>query len=273
MCSRSFADGVSRGRVWIVRLTILGCSGSVPGPNANASGYLLEAEGFVLGLELGNGTLAQLQAIRSPFDLDALVLSHLHPDHCADFAALTVFRRYCPDRPHGTRPEKLPVFGPEDLEQRMVNLYAPSESERAQTDLSDVYDFLPLPTEPHRIGPFELTAYPVYHPTPAFGLRITQQGKAFAYTGDTGICPALDELAAGADVLLSEASWTDADDRPIGVHLSGVEAGQLASRARVRRLLITHIAPWSDRTKIHAEARAVYDGPLELVEQGGVYEI
>ncbi|MGH3516024.1 MAG: MBL fold metallo-hydrolase [Haloechinothrix sp.] len=256
-----------------MRLTILGCSGSIPGPNTNASGYLVEAEGFVLGLELGNGTLSELQAIRSPFDLGALVLSHLHPDHCADFAALTVFRRYHPDRPHGQGQQRLPVFGPEDLEQRLVNLYAPNEAERAETDLSDVYTFLPLPMERHQVGPFQVIAFPVCHPTPAYGLRISHGGKTLAYTGDTGICPILDELAADVDVLLSEASWTDADDRPIGVHLSGVEAGELATRARARRLLITHIAPWSDRTKIHAEARAAFDGPLELIEQGARYEI
>lgn len=256
-----------------VRLTILGCAGSIPGPNTNASGYLIEADGFVLGLELGNGTLSQLQAMRDPFDLDVLMLSHLHPDHCADFAALTVIRRYHPARPYDGLPEQLPVYGPQGTEQRLVNLYAPNELERAETDLTDVYAFHPLPNEPTKIGPFEVLAYEVAHPTPAFGLRITHNGKTLAYTGDTGSCPILDQLAADADVLLSEASWTDADDRPPGVHLSGVEAGELAARAGARRLLITHIAPWTDRDKIHAEARAAYDGPMELVEQGLVYEL
>lgn len=255
-----------------MRLTILGCAGSVPGPNANASGYLLEAEGFVLGLELGNGTVSELQALRNPFDLDALVLSHLHPDHCADFAALTIIRRYHPNQPQG-RPKQLPVYGPPDTEQRLVNLFAPNERERAETDLTDVYSFLPLPTEPVVIGPFTIHAFEVFHPTPAYGLRISNGGKTVAYTGDTGICPVLDELAADADVLLSEASWTDADDRPPGVHLSGVEAGELAARARARRLLVTHIAPWTDPAKIHAEARAAFSGPLELVEQGATYDI
>ncbi|MPY78329.1 MAG: MBL fold metallo-hydrolase [Actinophytocola sp.] len=256
-----------------MRLTILGCAGSVPGPNTNASGYLLEADGFVLGLELGNGTVSQLQADRSPFDLDALVFSHLHPDHCADFGALTVIRRYHPHWPEGT-PVRLPVYGPADTEQRLINLYAPNEPERAETDLGDVYQFHPLPTtEPFQIGTFEVTAYEVLHPTPAYGLRVSHGDTTLAYTGDTGVCPALDVLARDADVLLSEASWTDADDRPLGVHMSGVEAGQLAHRARARRLLLTHVAPWTDRAKIYAEARTTFDGPLELVEQGSVYDI
>jgi ribonuclease BN (tRNA processing enzyme) len=255
-----------------VRLTILGCSGSIPGPNTAAAGYLLEAGGFVLGLELGNGTLAQLQALRDPFDLDALVFSHLHPDHCADFSALTVLRRYHPEPPYATRPRRLPVYAPSDAPSRLANAYAPNEAERAETDLTDVYEFHSLSTEPTTIGPLEVTAIVVDHPTPAFGIRVSDGERTFAYTGDTGPCAALDELARGADVLLSEASWTDAPDRPAGVHLSGKQAGEVAARAGVGKLLLTHIAPWTDRAAVLAEAVESF-GAAVAVEQGGVYEV
>jgi ribonuclease BN (tRNA processing enzyme) len=255
-----------------VRLTILGCSGSIPGPNAAASGYLIETDGFLLGLELGNGTLAQLQTVRDPFELDALLFSHLHPDHCADFSALTVLRRYHPDPPYPRRPRLLPVYAPEDAPGRLANAYASNETERAATDLSDVYTFHPLPTEAVRIGPFEVAAVRVDHPTPAFGLRVTCGGRTIAYTGDTGPCESLDELARGADVLLSEASWTDAPERPPGVHLSGKQAGELARRAGAGRLLLTHIAPWTDRGQVLAEAVAAFPAAL-AVEQGAVYDV
>jgi len=254
-----------------MRLTILGCAGSVPGPGTNASGYLLEADDFTLALDLGNGTVSALQQLRDPFDLDALLLSHLHPDHCADFAALTVIRRYHPERPGAGR--RLPVYGPAGTEQRLVNLYAPNERERAETDLTDSYSFAPLPSEPTMIGPFEVQAIEVCHPTPAYGVRISYDGTTFAYTGDTGVCPSLERLAAGVDVLLAEATWTDADDRPPGIHLSGAEAGQLAERAGVGKLLITHIAPWTDPAAIHAEVKAAYTGPSEIVVQGASYEL
>ncbi|WP_199432783.1 MBL fold metallo-hydrolase [Qaidamihabitans albus] len=256
-----------------MRLTILGCSGSVPGPDAAASGYLLEADGFVLGVELGNGAFAQLQAVRDPFDLDALLLTHLHPDHCADFSALTVLRRYHPDPPYGTRPRRLPVYAPEEAPRRLANAYAPHESERLETDLSDVYEFHPLAAGTPRIGPFELRVVPVVHPTEAFGVRVSAGGTTFAYTGDTGPCAALDELAAGVDVLLAEASWTDAPDRPPGVHLSGRHAGELAERAGAGRLLLTHVAPWCDRRAVLAEARAAFSGPADLAEQGARYDM
>ncbi|WP_410650626.1 MBL fold metallo-hydrolase [Amycolatopsis sp. cmx-4-54] len=255
-----------------MRLTILGCSGSIPGPNAAASGYLIEADGFVLGLELGNGTLARLQALRDPFDLDALILSHLHPDHCADVSALTVLRRYHPALPYPARPRRLPVYGPSDVRERLTYAYAANEDERATTDLTDVFVFEVLRCEPMKIGPFEVTAVPVDHPTPAFGLRFAHGGKTLAYTGDTGVCDTLTDLAGGVDVLLSEASWTDSPDRPAGVHLSGKEAGELGRKAGVGRLLLTHVAPWTDRDAVLAEAAAAFPA-AELVEQGAVYDL
>ncbi|HVV09942.1 MBL fold metallo-hydrolase [Amycolatopsis sp.] len=254
-----------------MRLTILGCSGSIPGPGTAASGYLLEADGFLLAVELGNGTFAQLQARHDPFDLDALAFTHLHPDHCADFTALTVLRRYHPAPPYDVHEKRLPVYGPENAPQRLAKAYAPNDTELAETDLSDVYEFHPIGRSA-KIGPFELSAVPVDHPTEAFGLRVRHGDRTLAYTGDTGPCAALDELARGADVLLCEASWTDAPERPDGVHLSGRQAGELARRAGVGRLLLTHIAPWSDRGAILAEARAEFPGAV-LVEQGTGYDL
>ncbi|GAA3574625.1 MBL fold metallo-hydrolase [Amycolatopsis ultiminotia] len=255
-----------------MRLTILGCSGSIPGPDTAASGYLLEAEGFRLGLELGNGAFAQLQTVLDPFDLDALVLSHLHSDHCADVNALTVLRRYHPAPPYPARPRQLPLYAPPDAPSRLAHAYAADADERESADLSDVYEFHALREEAVQIGPFDVTAVKVYHPTPAFGLRIAYGGSILAYTGDTGQCRALGELADGVDVLLSEASWTDATDRPEGVHLSGKQAGELAKDAGAGRLLLTHVAPWSDRDAVLAEARVVFP-EAELVVQGAVYDL
>lgn len=256
-----------------MRLTILGCSGSVPGPGAATSGYLLEADGFVLGVELGNGTLANLQAMRDPFELDALLFSHLHPDHCADFSALAVLRRYHPDPPYDRRPRRLAVYGPAEAPQRLANAYAPHESERRETDLGDVFEFRTINTGTYRIGPFEVTATPVKHPTASFGLRFTCGPRTLTYTGDTGPCTALPGLAAQADVLLSEASWTDGPERPENLHLSGAQAGVLAREAGVGRLLLTHIAPWTDGDAVLAEAAAEFGGATFAVQQGEVYDI
>lgn len=256
-----------------MRLSILGCSGSIPGPNSAASGYVVEAGGFVLGLELGNGALAQLQALRDPFDLDALVLSHLHPDHCADMSALTVLRRYHPAPPYDPAARRLPVHAPAQAPARLANAFAADEDERSGADLSDVYDFRSLDAGTWSLGPFDVVTVPTAHPTPAFGVRLSCGGRTLAYTGDTGPCDELDALADGADVLLAEASWTDAPDRPAGVHLSGRQAGELAARAGVGRLLLTHIAPWTDAAAVLAEARSAFGGEVAVVVQGEAYDI
>lgn len=254
-------------------LTVLGCSGSAPGPKAPSSGYLLEADGFLLGIELGTGTLAELQAVRDPFTLDALLFSHLHPDHCGDFADLTVIRRYHPAPTRNPRELRLPVYAPGEAPSRFAAAYSPDEADRAATDLSDVYAFHPLAAGTVHIGPFEISAVPAAHPCESYSFRITHGGRSLVYTGDTGMVDRLADLARGADVLLSEASWTHAPDRPADLHLSGTDAGVLAKRAGVGLLLVTHVPPWTDKDAILAEARAEFQGETVLVRQGASYRI
>ncbi|HXT43164.1 MAG TPA: MBL fold metallo-hydrolase [Pseudonocardiaceae bacterium] len=250
-------------------LTVLGCSGSVPAADSPASGYLVRAEGANVVLDLGNGTLGALQRYLDPFTLDGLVLSHLHPDHCADVSALTVYRRYHPDPPPLG---PLPLYGPPDAAERLVAAYAPSAAERKATDLSDVYSFRSY-REVSRLGPFELRAAPVEHACEAYALRLHHAGRALVFSGDTGPCRQLVELATGADVLLAEASWPHRPDNPRGVHMSGRDAGEAAAAAGVGRLLITHVPPWTDPEQVLAEARAAFNGPTELVHPGANYEI
>jgi ribonuclease BN (tRNA processing enzyme) len=251
-----------------VLLTVLGCSGSIPGPGAAASGYLVEADGFTLALEFGNGVLARFQEERPLFSMGALVLSHLHPDHCIDVSSLYVARKYHPVPPS----EPLPVYAPAEAPSRFVAAYAPNAAERSSLDFTGIFSFRELGSRV-RIGPFTVDSAVVAHPCETYGFRISWGGVSLAYTGDSGPCPALDELADGVDVLLSEASWTHAPDRLPGLHLSGREAGELAARAGVGRLLITHVPPWTSREDVLKEAQSAFDGPCELVVEGGRYEV
>ena len=99
------------------------------------------------------------------------------------------------------------------------------------------------------------------------------------YSGDTGPCPALVELAGGADALLCEATWPhtgvwgEDGGPPPGVHLSGRQAGEHAAAAGVGRLLITHVPAWFVGEELLAEAKEVFDGPVDLVTPDGVYEL
>jgi ribonuclease BN (tRNA processing enzyme) len=253
-------------------LTVLGCSGSFPGPNVPASGYLVTDGDTRLAVDFGNGVLGALQAVADPFELDALLLSHLHPDHCADFSALTVYRRYHPKPSRDPRAHRLPVHAPADAPSRLAAQYAPNAAELAETDLTDVYAFHPW-GEPVGFGGIEVRTAEVAHPCAAYGLRLTAGGRSLCYTGDSGACAALDELADGADLLLAEASWTHREDRPADLHLSGREAGELAARAGVGKLVLTHVPPWTDPQAVLAEATAVYTGPIELARPAAEYDV
>ncbi len=250
-------------------LTVLGCSGSVPGPESPASGYLVRAGDTTVMLDLGNGALGALQRYLDPFQLDAVILSHLHSDHCADVAALTVYRRYHLQRPPC---DVLPLYGPTDVAERLVAAYATCAEERKVTDLSDVYDFRPV-TKPFLVGQLEVHAAAVDHPCEAYALRVSHAGRTLVYSGDTGPCPQLVELATGADVLLAEASWPEGSGNPGGIHMSGKEAGEAAAAAGVSQLLITHVPPWTDPEQVLSEAKAAFDGPTELVRPGAHYDI
>ncbi len=166
----------------------------------------------------------------------------------------------------------LPLHGPSGTVERLRAAYATDVADRLVTDLSDVFDFRPM-HDAFCLGVLQIGAVRVDHPCEAYGLRVRHEGRTLAYTGDTGPCRTLDALAAGADVLLAEASWPHDGNRPSGVHLSGQQAGEVAARAGVGRLLLTHVPPWTDPQQILAEARSAYDGPVELVCAGASYDV
>lgn len=255
-----------------MRVTVIGCSGSYPGPDSPASCYLLEAEyddgtgarTWRVLMDLGSGALGVLHRYADPLAVDAVLLSHLHADHCLDMSGYYVMRKY---HPRGPVP-RIPVWGPGDTPGRLARGYDLPE----ETGMHEEFDFRTF--EPGlRVGPFGVRAIGVDHPVEAYGLRITADGATLAYTGDSAPCPALDDVAAGADLLLAEASFREVDDNPPGVHLTGADCGALAARARPRRLVLTHVPPWHDREDMLAEAAARYDGPLELAAVGAVYDL
>ncbi|NLG55504.1 MAG: MBL fold metallo-hydrolase [Rhodococcus sp.] len=252
-----------------MRLTVLGCSGSVSGPDSPASGYLLSAPGTPpLVLDFGPGVLGALQRFADPGDV-SIMLTHLHADHCLDFPGLLVWRRYHPSPPTG----RALVYAPSDAACRLG--VASAECGGETDDVSDTIDLHSWESgTPVEFGALTIRPQRVNHPPESYGLRITDaDGRVLTYTGDTGWCDEVVELAKGADVLLSEASWTDSPDRPEGVHLSGTEAGRLASLAGVGELLLTHIPPWTSKEAVVAEAQAEFSGPVRAVTAGGIYEI
>jgi len=251
-----------------MRLTIVGCSGSYPGPDSPASAYLLESEldgrTWRIMLDLGNGALGPLHRYTDPLAVDGVFLSHLHADHCLDLCSYYVLRKY---HPAGPQP-RIPVHGPVGVASRLATAYdLPHEP-----GMTGEFDFLEY-DGPVRLGPFLVEPVPVVHPVASYALRVTADGRVLTYSGDTAPCTGLDEASSDADLLLAEASFLDGVENPEGIHLTGREAGELAERAAVRRLVLTHVPPWHDAAVALDAAREAFAGPLELARPGATYEV
>jgi ribonuclease BN (tRNA processing enzyme) len=243
-----------------VRVTIIGCSGSFPGPDSPASSYLIEADGFRLVLDLGSGALGTLQRYAGLGTVDAICLSHLHSDHCLDVCAYAVERIFAPE---GPRP-RIPVYGPAATAERLTRAYGLD----AETAMTDAFEFVTLAPGRTEIGPLQVTTARMAHPVETFGFRLEHDGQVLAYSADTGPCDALVTLARDADVLLCEASFLEAPGLPDGLHLTARQAAEHAARAAAGRLLLTHLVPWNDQAATLAEASAAFPGPVELAASG-----
>src|SRR6266571_2065081 len=139
-----------------MELTIVGCSGSFPGPDSASSSYLLTAEGFRLLVDLGNGALGALQRYASPGDIDAVLISHLHADHCLDMCSYQVFRTY---HPSGELP-RIPVYGPAGTADRLSRAAGGDSGQ----SMSERFDFVTLEPGKFDIGPIAVTAGQMNHP-------------------------------------------------------------------------------------------------------------
>jgi len=241
-------------------LTIVGCSGSFPGPDSPASCYLVTAEGFRMLLDLGNGALGSLQRYVSPADIDAVCLSHLHVDHCVDMCSYQVFRSY---HPSGPLP-RVPVYGPAGTADRLDRAAGGDSAHQ----MAGNFDFVTLTPGTLQIGPFAVTVDHMNHPVETFGFRLEHAGRVIAYSADTGPSDRLVSLAAGADVLLCEASFTEGPGLTADLHLTARQAAEHAARADVARLVLTHLVPWNSQARAQEEAAAAFPGDLSLARPG-----
>lgn len=252
-----------------MKLTVLGCAGSMPGPNSPASGYLVEAEGYRLLVDLGHGAFGMLQRYVDPAAVDAIVITHLHADHCIDLTAYIVALRYGGHGYRAALPEgRIPLIGPAGTRDRLEAAYDPYAR---KLGLHELFGFsTPVDGE---LGPFRLSYATMNHPIPTAAVRIEQGGRSLVYSGDTGECDDLVTLATGADALLCEASVGPDDEYIPDLHLTGKQAGEHARRAGVGRLLVTHIPPWVSREVAGGEADAAFGGPTDVVSPADEYEI
>lgn len=248
------------------RLVVLGGCGAWPEGGRACSGFVLEHDGARIVLDLGYGTLPRLLALlgsSSADGIDAIIVTHKHPDHMVDLHGLFRARWF------GRRgADAIGLYAPDGVLARMVAL----EDDGAEP-VRQVLDWHPLPAAPYQVGPFRLESVALPHFVPNAGVRLSAPGLTVAYTGDTGPDPALGELGRDADLYIVEATSRDQQPGvppPAGprMHLTAREAGQVAAAAQARRLMLTHFWPGNDRQASRAAATEAFTGEILLAEEG-----
>lgn len=245
-----------------MRLLVLGGGGAWPTPERGCNGYLIEQSGFRLLIDPGYATVPPLLTHVAARDIDAVLISHSHPDHCADLNPLLRVRHLDDDPP-----SPLPVFALFGAASAVLALDGSMlDADYTLTEF-DAGDRI-------TVGPFDVTTRPLAHFVPNAGLRIESDGVALAYTGDGGADPDVARLADNTDLLLAEATYPDAvPEHSTGLLASARDAGRHANAANVRQLVLTHLWPGADPAAAGLAAAENYAGPIAVAEPGVTIDV
>jgi ribonuclease BN (tRNA processing enzyme) len=226
----------------------------------------VESGGFRVLVDPGYATLPRLCALVAPDEVDAVLVSHGHPDHCADLNPL-LRARALRDEPDVPAPP-LPVYALPGALDAVLALDRPGM-------LDGAYRLVELvPGRPVEVGPLRVAPVALPHFVPNVGLRLDDGAGALAYTGDTGPSPEVVALARGADVLLAEATYVDAVPADGAAYLSSArQAGEYAAGAGAGRLVLTHLWPGTDGSAARVAAGAAFGGPIGVAAGGLVLEL
>ena len=246
-----------------MRLTVLGGCGAWPEAGQACSGFLVEQDGFRLLVDLGYATVPRLLERITADQVDAVFISHGHPDHCADLNPLLRARALRDDPP-----PPLPVYALRGAVDAVLALDRPGMLAGALA-LREFRAGATLDICPYR-GVTRLLP----HSVPNAGLRLAAGGRVLVYTGDSGPCPELADLAQGADLLLAEASYADHVPEDSQRYLSSArDAGQQAAQAATGHLVLTHLLPGTDHRAARAAASARYGGDISVATAGLVLDL
>lgn len=248
-----------------MRLTVLGSSASCAGPGQACAGHLLEGGGAKVLFDCGNGVLSNLGRIEDPAALDAVFITHNHPDHYADVYCLQSMIRYAPQGPAGP----IPLYVAGKLFSRMQCLL----SERGAAEFVEA--FVPVELvdgEPIVLGDLEITPFRVVHTDPTFALRARVDGTTLCYTSDTAPGDHVVRAARDVDLVIAEATLPE-EYAGAAPHMTASEAGRLAREAGARALALTHVWPTNDREAMARIASEAFGQPVMVAQEFDVYDL
>lgn len=248
-----------------MKLTILGCYAPYAPKEGACSGYLVQSDNLNIMLDCGHGSFAQLQKHINFRDLDALVVTHFHPDHYADIHAIR--HAIAGALRIGTRKDPLVVYLPS------IPAYPYNEINEWQ----DVFSIIPLEEaqlKDNNLGNLILNFFPTVHSLPTFGVIIRKNQTKFTYTSDTAWDNSIVQAASGSKLILAEASLLNADIAYTKKgHLTAKQAGLLGQKAQASGLILTHFWPEYNLNQLRIEAEVGFEGKVELAEMGKSYLI
>jgi ribonuclease BN (tRNA processing enzyme) len=238
-----------------VQVTVLGACGAWPEPDNACSGFLIEHDGYRLLVDAGYATFPRLAALLDPSDLDAVYITHGHPDHCADLNPLLRARAL-----HGQPPE-LPIYALPGALDAVLALDHPRM-------IGHAYELRPIADGQRlTIGPFDAECALLPHSLPNAGIRLSAAGRTLAYTGDAAPSDRTVDLARNADLFIAEATHTGRPS-PNPTVSTAEQAGAQAQAAEARRLLLTHLWPGTNHEQATAAAQSRYEGRTEVATRG-----
>jgi ribonuclease BN (tRNA processing enzyme) len=239
-----------------MKLTIIGSWGGYPKKNEASSGYLLEHNGYRLLVDCGSGVLSKLQNFIEPEDLDAVILSHFHPDHIADIGVLQHARLI--QGFLGKNFGCLPIYGHHFDQVEFEKLTYKNITKGIAYNSNQCL----------KLGPFTISFLRTNHPVECFAMRFEVEGKVLVYTADTSFKEELIEFSTEADVLLCECNFYQGQNGQGAGHMTSIDAGILAQQANVKKLILTHLPHYGEQTKLVEEASTKYEGPISLASEG-----
>lgn len=242
-----------------LELTVLGSSGSHTGPGRACSGYLLRAGDTQVMLDCGNGSTANLQRHTDFADLDAVVISHRHVDHCIDLVGMFYLLKF-----HHDGPKQVDLYAHPGVIDLLTGVLS-GDSAMQFREVFRIHDI--APGDRFSVGALDFELFASSHPVPTVSARITAGDAVLAYSADSAGGPDLLRCARGADLFLCEATWQgEPEDWPEGIHLTASQAGRLATEAGIDRLVLTHLLGSIDRERSLEEARRTFTGELALAD-------
>ncbi len=241
-----------------IELTVLGSGTCALQPNRSMSGYAVRHKDFFMLMDCGNGVLRRcLEAGLKPFDVDAILISHLHIDHIADIVPFLWGLKHAPDL---EREKSLNFYGPPGFQQFFEKL--PSVYGRWLENFPFPIFVKNVTQEEFSIGPWKVNAFSMQHGAAANGYRLQSGENVIAYSGDTGECAEVINLGKRADLFILECSF--AKDHGADNHLNALQAGRIARQAECKKLVLTHLYPECDEADILSICRKEFSGSVEL---------